>query len=132
MLKLFQSIFRPGTDKLGTYPEDLIKLAIERAVDGTDRRLHALTGYKKALRPAVIHAIDHVVELVDSLPAPLELDRRNYGSDAELNAYFASVDHMNAMLSRDAEMRKWQKSPDSAAAERVYALLMMDLSERNV
>src|SRR5512139_4271420 len=105
MLKLFQSIFRPGTDRLGTYPEDLIALAIERAVDGTDRRLRALSGYKKRLRPAVIHAIDHVVELVDSLPPPLELNGRNYGSDAELSAYFASVDHMNEMLSRDAELR---------------------------
>jgi hypothetical protein len=132
MLKLFQSIFRPGADKLGSYPEDLIERAIERAVDGTDRRLRALTGYKKRLRPAVIHAIDHVVGLVDTLPPPLELDGRNYGSDAELNAYFASVDHMNEILSRDAEMRQWQKSPGNAAAERVFALLMMELSERNV
>lgn len=132
MLTLFQSIFRPGADKFGSYPEDLIERAIERAVDGTDRRLRALTGYKKRLRPAVIHAIDHVVGLVDNLPPPLELDGRNYGSDAELNAYFASVDHMNEMLSRDAEMRQWQKSPGNAAAERVFALLMMELSERNV
>jgi hypothetical protein len=132
MLKLFQSIFRPGADKFGTYPEDLIERAVERAVDGTDRRLRAVTGYKKRLRPAVIHAIDHVVGLVDSLPPPLELDRRNYGTDAELNAYFASVDHMNEMLSRDAEMRQWQKSPESTAAERVFALLMMELRERNV
>src|SRR5512139_746677 len=132
MLKLFQSIFRPGADKLGTYPEDLIERAIERAVDGTDRRLRAVTGYKKRLRPAVIHAIDHVVGLVDSLPPPLELDRRNYGTDAELNAYFASVDHMNEILSRDAEMRQWQKSPGSSAAERVFALLIMELRERNV
>jgi hypothetical protein len=132
MLTLFQSIFRPGADKLGSYPGDLIERAIERAVDGTDRRLRALTGYKKRLRPAVIHAIDHVVGLVDNLPPPLELDGRNYGSDAELNAYFASVDHMNEMLSRDAEMRQWQKSPGNAAAERVFALLMMELSERNV
>ena len=132
MLKLFQSIFRPGADKLGSYPEDLIERAIERAVDGTDRRLRALTGYKKRLRPAVIHAIDHVVGLVDNLPPPLELDGRNYGNDAELNAYFASVDHMNEMLSRDAEMRAWQKSPGSAAAERVFAMLNMELHERNV
>lgn len=132
MLKLFQSIFRSGADKLGTYPEDLIERAIERAVDGTDRRLRALPGYKKSLRPAVVHAIDHVVELVDHLPPPLMLDRRNYGSDAELNAYFASVDHMNEVLSRDAEMRKWQKSPESALAERVIALLIMDMNERNV
>lgn len=132
MLKLFQSIFRPGADKLGTYPEDLIERAIERAVDGTDRRLRALSGCKKSLRPAVIHAIDHVVDLVDRLPPPLELDRRNYSTDTELNAYFASVDHMNEILSRDALMRQWQQSPASAAAERVFALLTMELRERNV
>jgi hypothetical protein len=132
MLKLFQSIFRPGADKLGAYPEDLIERAIERAVDGTDRRLRAVSGYKKRLRPAVIHAIDHVVALVDSLPPPLELDRRNYGRDTELNAYFASVDHMNEVLSRDAEMRQWQKSPESTVAERVFALLLMEQRERNV
>jgi hypothetical protein len=132
MLKLFQSIFRPGADKLGAYPEDLIERAVERAVDGTDRRLRALTGYKKSLRAAVIHAIDHVVQLVDSLPPPLELDRRNYGTDAELNAYFASVDHMNEILSRDPWMRQWQKTPASTVAERVFALLIMELSERNV
>lgn len=132
MLKLFQSIFRPGADKLGTYPEDLIERAIERAVDGTDRRLRALAGYKKRLRPAVIHAIDHVVELVDRLPPPLALDRRNYGSDAELNAYFASVEHMNEILSLDPWMRQWQKTPASAVAERVFALLIMELRERNV
>ena len=71
MLKLFQSMFRPGADKLGTYPEDLIERAVERAVDGTDRRLRAVSGYKKSLRPAVIRAIDHVVALVDALPPPL-------------------------------------------------------------
>jgi hypothetical protein len=132
MLKLFQSIFRPGADKLGAYPEDLIERAIERAIDGTDRRLRAISGYKKRLRPAVIHALDHVVGLVDSLPSPLMLDYRNYGTDAELGAYFASVNDMNGVLSRDAEMRQWQKSPESTAAERVFALLIMELRERNV
>jgi len=73
-----------------------------------------VSGYKKSLRPAVIRAIDHVVALVDTLPPPLELDGRSYGSSAELSAYFASVDHMNEILSRDAEMRAWQKSPGSA------------------
>jgi hypothetical protein len=132
VLQLFQSIFRPGADKAGAYPEDLIERATERAVDATDRRLRAVGGYKKRLRPAVIAAIDHVVELVDRLPPPLELSRPNFSASAELNAYFASVDHMNATLSRDAEMRQWQKAPDSALAERVHALLTMDMNERNV
>ena len=71
MLKLFQSIFGGGEQR-GRYPESLIEAAIERTVDGTDPRLRALFGYKKHLRPSVIHAIDHVVALVNSIPAPLD------------------------------------------------------------
>ena len=132
MFNLFQSIFRPGPDKTGAYPEDLISRATERAVDATDSRLRALSGYRKQLRPAIIAAIDHVVALVDRLPPPLELSRYNFSASAELNAYFASVDHMNATLSRDAEMRAWQKAPDSALADRIYALLAMEMNERKV
>jgi hypothetical protein len=132
MLKLFQSIFRPGADKLGAYPEDLIERAIERAVDSTDGRLRALPRYKKSLRPAIIHAIDHVMAMVDHLPPPLELSRRSFGSNAEVSNYFASVEDMEEILSRDAEMRQWQKSSDNVLAERVVMLLIMVMRERNV
>ena len=37
-MKLFQSIFG-GRERVGRYPETLIDMAIERAVDGTDPRL---------------------------------------------------------------------------------------------
>lgn len=132
MFSLFQSIFRPGADKAGAYPEELIERATERAVDATDSRLRALGGYRKQLRPAVITAIDHVVALVDGLPPPLELSRPNFSASAELNAYFASVDHLNATLSRDAEMRAWRKTPDDPLADRIYALLTMEMNERKV
>jgi hypothetical protein len=132
MLKLFQSIFRPGADKLGSYPEDLIERATERAVDGTDRRLRAIAGYRKALRPAVVRAIDHVVALVDRLPPPIALSRANYGADPELNAYFASVEHMHEILARDAELRQWRKTPASTTAAQVVMLLAMAMRERNV
>ncbi len=39
MLKLLQSIF--GSTKQGSYPESLVREAIERAVDGTDPWLRA-------------------------------------------------------------------------------------------
>lgn len=68
MLKLFQSIF--GGEEDGRYPEALIEAAIERTVEGADRRLLALPGYRKQLRPSVIHAIDHVVSLADAITAP--------------------------------------------------------------
>jgi hypothetical protein len=67
-MKLFRSIFG-GREAVGHYPEFLIEMAIERTVDGTDPRLRLVPGYRKRLRAPVIHAIDHVVALVDDIPA---------------------------------------------------------------
>ena len=99
MLRLLQSIF--GTAKQGSYPESLVNEAIERAVDGTDPWLRSVSGYKKKLRPAVIRAIDHVVALVNSFPAPLPLDVRGFDDDDRLKGYFLSAKHMKNVVSKD-------------------------------
>lgn len=132
MFKLFQTIFQKGQDKAAAYPEDLIERATERAVDGTDRRLRAVSGYRKSLRPAILHAIDHVIALVDAFPAPLALNRPSYGTSPELKAFFASVEHMHEVLARDADLLRWRKTAEGGEAERVVQLLIMDMSERNV
>jgi len=130
MLKLFQSIFGGG-EEAGRYPESLIEAAIERAVDGTDRRLRALSGYRKQLRPAIIHAIDHVVGLVDEIPAPVAAGRANYTTDPRLRALFASTDHMLEVFGNGAVLNEFRKgSADSAG--RVIALLMAERMEKNI
>ncbi len=133
MLKLFQSIFGldEGGESQGRYPDSLIEMAIERAVDGTDPRLRAQYGYKKHLRPAVIHAIDHVVALVDSFPAPLAAGRSDYSADPRLMALFASADHMLEVFGGDAALNAFRDS-SAASAERVIVLLLAERVEKNV
>jgi hypothetical protein len=130
MLKLFQSIFGGGEER-GHYPESLIDAAIERAVDGTDPRLRALSGYKKQLRPNIIRAIDHVVALVDNIPAPISAGRSGYSADPRLAALFASPDHMLEMFSNDAALNEFRASP-AGGAGRVIALLLAERIEKNV
>jgi xanthine dehydrogenase iron-sulfur cluster and FAD-binding subunit A len=79
MLRLFHSIFgnEPGANR---YPETLVQAAIERAVGGNGPWLCGCSGYRRKLRPAVVHALDHVVALVDRLDEPVELSRENFGS----------------------------------------------------
>jgi hypothetical protein len=131
MLQLFQSIFGTGTDATSPYPPGLIERAIERAVDGTDPRLRALSGYQKKLRGPVVHAIDYVVALVNRLPAPLELSRAGYGSDPELTAFFASPEHLHEVLGRDATLNQWLKSPEGKVGH-ITMLLLMEQHERQV
>ena len=130
MFDLFQSIFRGG-EQQGHYPESLIEAAIERAVDGTDPRLRALFGYKKNLRPSVIHAIDHVVALVDGIPAPLQAGRSDYNADPRLKALFASADRMQEVFGNDAALNEFRDG-SGKGAERVIALLLAERVEKNV
>jgi hypothetical protein len=76
-VRLLQSIFGRG-ETVGRYPETLIEMTIERAVDGTDPRLRLLPGYRKRLREPVIHAIEQVVALVDAMPAPVPAGLEGY------------------------------------------------------
>lgn len=132
MFKLFQSIFGSAAEAHGKYSEELIERATERAVDATDARMRAVSGYRKSLRPAILHALDHVVAIIDGLAPPLALNRSAFGSNAEVSDFFASVEDMNHILARDAEMRQWQASSGAALADRVVALLLMTMNERNV
>ena len=130
MLKLFQSIFGGGEQR-GRYPESLIEAAIERTVDGTDPRMRALFGYKKHLRPSVIHAIDHIVALVNSIPAPLQAGRSDYSADPRLKALFASADHMLEVFGDDVALKEFRGSA-AGGADRVIALLLAERAEKNV
>ena len=130
MFKLFQSIFG-GKEEQGQYPESLIEMATERAVDGTVPRLRAMTGYRQRLRAPIIHAIDHVVALIDTLPAPLPAGSADYSSDPRLATLFVSPEHMREVFSGDPVLNEFRDNhPDTA--DPVTALLLTQRKERNV
>ncbi len=128
MLRLFHSIFG-GDDDAGRYPEELIKAAIERAVDGTDPWLRGLSGYRRKLRPAVLHAIDHVVGMTDRLEEPLELSHESYTTDPLLRLAFISTTQLEQLLHNDpalVAMRQASGQPELP----VWALLGMECGQR--
>lgn len=129
MLKLFQSIFGAAVSG-DRYPESLIEAAIERTVDGTDPRMRALSGYHRQLREPVLHAIDHVVALVDSLPAPLPADRAGYGADPRLGALFASAERMLEVFGNDTALADYRERAGDAGP--VMALLLAEQVEKTV
>lgn len=129
MMKLFQSLFG-GDEGQGRYPEALVDMAIERAVDGTDPRIRALPGYRKRLRAPVIQAADHVIALVDSLPAPIPATSRDFSVDPRLSALFASGDHMREVFAGDSALGEFRDR--HPGGERVTALLLAERVEKNV
>ncbi|MBU5613644.1 hypothetical protein [Geomonas azotofigens] len=128
MLRFLQSIFRRGT-KGGAVPDSLVNKAIERAVDGTDPWIRAVFAYKKKLRPAVLHAIDHVVSLVDGTGPALPLDLSAYDNDPNLRTYFMTASELGDFLEREpniAQLRGKRGSLQHGAT----GLLLMEKRER--
>jgi hypothetical protein len=98
VLRLLQSIFasRPVGD--ARYDPALIEAATAHVIDGTDPRLRSLAGFARRLRDPVERAVNHIMDLVDALPAPLELDADRYGTDSHLRAFFASREHLTEVV----------------------------------
>jgi hypothetical protein len=130
-VKLFQSIFG-GDERVGRYHESLIEMATERVVDGTDSRLRLLSGYRKRLRKPVIQAIDHVVALVDGIPAPSLAGRNDLRAEPRLAAVFASAQSMLDIFAQDRELADFLSSPDGANCPRVTALLLAERKEKRI
>lgn len=129
MLKFLHSIF--GAHEDGPYPESLVHEALERAVDATDSALRAVSGYKKKLRPAVIRAIDHVVGLVNALPAPMPVTLGGYTNDPRLKHFFISAMDLQKVVAGDPALADFLQGPLGATPE-VFALLAMEKQEKRI
>jgi hypothetical protein len=127
MFRFLQSIFRLGQTK-GGYPESIVKEAIERAIDGTDPCLRAVSGYKKKLRPAVLLAIDYVNALVDGLPDPRPIGLESRCDDPLVRALFISLEEMRKVFGGDRNLADFLRGAPYVP-KKITALLVMEKNE---
>jgi hypothetical protein len=132
MLKLFQSIFGGKASSGGKFEPSLVQAAIDRAIDATDPRVRSLSGHRKRLEPAILKALDHVVALQDALPPRVEANRKTYGEDERLAAFFASADRMAQVFGADRALIEFLQGPSGVGTDPVIALLAMDRTEKKV
>jgi hypothetical protein len=132
MLHFLSSLFSTSQPDTNRPDAALLKAAIERVIDGTDRRLRGLGNYQKRLGSAVEAAVVHVLALVDSLPEATEISRRAYGSDARLRAFFASADDLQAKIGGSKAVVDFLKTVKGTPPEQIFGVLTMEWEQRNV
>ena len=123
MLRIFQLLFGANAEH-ERYPEEMVDAAIEQAVDATNPWLRGLTGYRRKLRPAVLHAIDHIVALANNMQTPLELSRESYGRDRQLQLFFISSAQMETFLRADPALAAFRTVAGNASRP-AWAQLVM-------
>lgn len=131
MLRLLSSLFTDSKERSGGLDETLVAKAIERAVDGTDRRIRALPDYRKRLRQPVEQAVSHMIALVDALPPAVEISPRAFGEDPVLRAFFVSAEHMGEVFRGFNSVRDYLDLAEPLP-EAIFGLLAMGREERSV
>jgi hypothetical protein len=134
MLRFLSLLFSEATAGADADAPDpaVIEAAIERAVDGTDRRLRAVGDYRKRLRDPVERAVRHVMTLVDSLPEPAEISQQSFGTDPRVRAFFSSGEHLREVLGGIAGLRACLEQCAGPVPDDLFGMLTMAMEERNV
>ncbi|MCB1858725.1 MAG: hypothetical protein KDI63_10655 [Gammaproteobacteria bacterium] len=132
MLKLLQSIFRQTAVTGKNYDDNLLELAIDRVVDGTDTRLKAVSGYRKRLQASVVTALDYTIELVDDLPPPISLSPQRFGKDDYVRSFFVSPDDISEFFTHCRALQRYLETHSGLDPEYLFALLVLTRMEREV
>ena len=128
MLRFLHSIFGDSTAP-SSYPESLVNAAIERAVDGTDPWLRAVSGYKRRMRPAVVHAIEYLVALIDGIAPPIKLEPDSYRDNSLLRTFFISSTEVRELIEGDRILADIL-SAQADALPSVTALLVLEKHQK--
>lgn len=130
MFHFLSTLFPSSAKQTRVESDDLIEAAIDRVIEGTDRRLQAVGGYRRQLRPPVEKAVRHVIELVDALAEPVEISRNTFSSDPRLRAFFASYKHMQEKVGLAKTMEACLKLASLDDNKKIYGLLSMQREEK--
>src|SRR6478609_907121 len=130
MFKLFENIFGISDKQQdAVIPDSLIKMAIERALDGTDPRMRILPGYAKTLHDPVLHAIHHVIAMVDALPVAVQASKEAYEQNIVLGTVFTSAARMNDILAKDNHLCEYLATT-SLKPDKTVGLLTLERHEK--
>ena len=107
-----------------------LRETIEHVVDEINPRIRAVSRYREKLAKPVERALAHAREIVDSLPAPVAVNRDSWRTDPRVRSFFSGVDALKRVYSSSGEIRDYFDQHLSVEHNDCYALLVMERKER--
>ncbi|MCK5395201.1 MAG: hypothetical protein KAJ32_04375, partial [Gammaproteobacteria bacterium] len=131
MLQFLSTLFASSIKHPSGVNDALINAATDRVIEGTDSRLRGFGNYRKQLRDSVETAVVYIINMIDTLPPPIEISRRTFSSDPRLHAFFASFTHLQEKVGGARSVSDYMKQTHCGESNRIYGLLTMEWEEIN-
>ena len=133
MFGSLKRLFIGSSKEIDWEQEAMVLDAIEKVVNGVDPRLRVVSNYKRKLRKGVKRSLEYIdQEVVSRLPEPVQVNRKSFGADPRVRAFFASAEELQRIFSHNKILREFFKHPENQALTESYALLGMRKQEKNI
>ena len=108
---------------------------VENVVDGTNSKIRLVPGYKKKLQNIIQSSLEFADDLVDQIPAAIEVSSHTFASDPYVNAFFTNVTDLQSIVCHSSELHDYMEDTrDDAPGDSgsCCALLCMKRTEKTV
>ncbi|MCW8956967.1 MAG: hypothetical protein OQL09_08795 [Gammaproteobacteria bacterium] len=106
--------------------------AIESLIEGTDSRLRLIGSYQKMLRNSTGELLNHIQSLVSAMPPPLEINRTSLITNHQVSRLFANYEAVQRLFAQSQDIKDFFNSEQYRDCDEVYALLFMNMREKNI
>ena len=124
------------TDSLSSHIHDKEQQAkkdrqnVESFVDASNSKMRAVHGYPHKLREHVRALHNHVLQIADQIPPPVDLNVDSFGTDPLINALFVNNNDIDKLFNTDPDVDAFLRTHSKYQVPVLYALLTAGKSEK--
>ena len=108
-----------------------VNAAIDHLVDGIDPNMRFVIGYNKKLTEAVKTALDYIDRLVEEIPGPVEFNKKAFGANPLVNAFFATTSDIQKTFSQSEALRAFFEDSMNVNVDEGFALMCAEKKEHS-
>lgn len=105
---------------------------VESFVDASNSKMRAVHGYANKLREHVRALYDHVLQIADRIPPPVDLNLDAFRTDPLVNALFVNSNDIDKLFNTDPDVDAFLRTHSKYQVPVVYALLTASKSEKGM
>jgi hypothetical protein len=105
---------------------------VEAIVEGTDIRIRGVINYKKQLQESALNLLEHIEDLVDSIPAPTLVDNRSLIYDPLARILFPDEQTIKRILIYNRDIKTFLAKVENTTTHEFFALLLLHHKEKTI
>ncbi|MCK9621301.1 MAG: hypothetical protein M0R47_12285 [Methylobacter sp.] len=121
---------------LSSHIHDVVPLAaedrqiVESFVDASNSKMRAVQGYAHKLREHVRGLYNHVLQVANEIPPPVDLNLNAFGTDPLVNALFVNSNDIDKLFNTTPSLNVFLRAHSKYQVPVLYALLTATKSEK--